>query len=104
MTDQTTPEVVEDDDEVPLVHFRLRNTDGDASTIELHTRILGTELYILVTPGEEGPLVEASHQTFDDLVGALTFILGTAMQSDEVSAETREMAVEFITACAEDDA
>lgn len=102
MTDQTAPEVVEDTDDLPPVRFRLRNMEGMDSNLELRTPLLGTEIYALVTPGEEGPTVEASHQTLDELVGTLTFILGTALQADEVSAETREMAVEFISAAVED--
>lgn len=103
MTDQTTPEVVEDDDELPPVHFRLRNTDGDASTIELHTPILGTDLYVLVTPGDDGPTVEASHVSFDDLAGMLAYVLGTILQqSDQVSYGTLTQAVEFINAAVED--
>lgn len=102
MTDQTAPEPTEDDDEMPSVHFNLRNPEGTNSELELRQHMLGLELYVLVTPGEEGPTVEASHQNFDDLAGTLTFILGTLLQSSEVSDETREMAVDFIGAALEE--
>lgn len=92
MTDQTTPETTEDDD-FPPVHFALRNTTGEGGTIELRQPVLGLDLYLLITPGDEAINVEGSHVDMDGMVGALAVVLATALQAEQVSDTMREQAM-----------
>jgi hypothetical protein len=85
MSDEsTTPET----DEVPPVHFNLRNVHGDADRVVVEQHYLGLDRYLLITVGEEGPEVNASHLDFDELALMLGFVTEVTLQSGEVSEDT----------------
>ena len=96
MTDQTTPETTDGDD-FPPVRFTLRNMSGDAAAIELHQPMLGLDRYALLTTGDDAFQLEASHLSMDDLAVALAIVLASALQSEHVSDDIREMVVACIT-------
>jgi hypothetical protein len=85
---QHTPEI--EDDDIPPVHFMLRNTDGDASELRLFQHMLGLRRYLLVQPGDNAIEVEGSHLDMDSLTSILALLLATAFQAEQTSDETRE--------------
>lgn len=87
MTDQTTPEAIEDDDEI-TVGFVFHNPTGTGDTV-LSTPLLGLDLYILIRPGEGGPELESSHADPNEVAAAMSIVLAALLQADEVSDETR---------------
>lgn len=90
-SDHNTP-----DDDMPPVSFELRNVSGNADEIKLHSHLLGLEMYTLIRPGDEGPIVEGSHQSLADLAMTLAYVLATLLDSDELDAETRAEAADFV--------
>lgn len=89
MTDQTTPQPEQDDDDSITVGITLHNTTGEGDST-LSSPVLGLEPYILIRPGDDGPDLEASHLTGDDVVGGITLVMLALLQSDEVSDQQRQ--------------
>lgn len=96
MIDQNKPEVEADEDDV-TVGFTFHNPTGEGDTI-VSMPLLGTDLYVLIQPGENGPEVESSHATPDEVAGVLTVALAGLLLADEVSDEAREGVYDLIEA------
>ena len=95
MTDQHTPEIDEDDD-LPPVHINLRNTDGNADTIELRTPYLGMAPYVLITIGDDAFEVEGSHMTLDDFAGLMGIVATAALLDEGVDPALRASVIEML--------
>lgn len=95
MTDQNTPEV-DESDELPPVHINLRNTGGDADTVELRTPYLGLAPYVLITIGDEGFEVEGSHMTLDDFAGLMGIVATAALLAEDTDPTLRASVIELL--------
>jgi hypothetical protein len=95
VSDQTTPEETEE----VTVGFTFHNPSGEGETT-LSTPLLGLDLYILIRPGDNGPEVEASHATPDEVAGALSIVLAAILQTDNVTDERRGEVYELLEGAA----
>lgn len=102
MSDQTTPEPLEDDDEFPPVKFSMRNIVEGSSEVQLSNHLLGLGFFALLQADEEGFTLETAHVSFDDLAGALAIVLGSMLQSDEIGDETRDEVIDLISSIGEE--
>lgn len=95
MTDQN-PAPIEDDEDFPPIKIHLRNLKGEDNEIRLDTKVLGLEPYVLITVGEEGPVVEGSHLGMDEVAGILGVLAAAAAGSPEATPGTLDEILEFM--------
>lgn len=88
MTDQTTPQPEQDDDDSITVGMTLHNPSGEGDTT-LSSPVLGLGPYVLIRPGEEGPEFESSHLTADEVASIFALVMLALLQSAEVTDDGR---------------
>lgn len=79
------------EDETMTFEFELRNIEGGDSSIEVSQHYLGLEPYILLTAGEEGPVIEGSHVSPEELAALLALAIRSLVENDQLDKETVDM-------------